>query len=912
MHLSTEPTLPLAVIRLSIQKDKMFLLFPGFTTTLYDIIRREKPTHIAVVFDAPGPTDRAAEHSFYKANRQEMPEDIRNALPHIKNIIDAFNIPRYELAGFEADDLIGTLAKNAEKDGYITYMVTPDKDYAQLVSEKIFMYKPQYRASGFDILGVEEVKEKWEVDDPLQVIDILGLWGDSVDNIPGIPGIGEKTAKKLIKLYGSVEGIIEHSDELKGKQKENVINFADQGLVSKKLATIIVDAPVTVDEEDLVMSEPDREKLAAIFAELEFRTLGKRILGDDFNVVTSAGSQGDLFASPSPDGTKKAAKGTTIDSTKHKYHLVNTAKGIKDLVAKLKKQKQVCFDTETTGLDANNCELVGLAFAFKKGEAYYVPCPEDQKETEKIVAQFKPILESKKIIKIAQNIKYDMLVLKWYGIAVCEPMYDTMLAHYLIKPDMKHGMDVLSETYLGYKPISIETLIGKKGKAQKSMREVDPNEITIYAAEDADITLQLEKCFTPMLKKEKVEKLFHDVEMPLVPVLTDMEYEGINLDAGFLEKFSKDLTKDLVKIRDKIFKQAGTEFNLDSPRQLGEVLFDKMEIPYEWKKTKTGQYSTNEQVLKSLEARFDIAKEMLNYRELNKLRSTYVDALPALVNPKTKRIHTSYHQAVAATGRLASQNPNLQNIPIRSEIGRRTRKAFVPRNKDHVLLAADYSQVELRIIAALSEETNMIEAFKEGQDIHASTAAKVFDVPLSKVTRDQRSRAKAVNFGLIYGQGAFGLSQGLGIKRGEAKEIIDNYFSKYPKLKDYMEESKEFARKNGYVQTILGRKRYLPDIKSANFTVRGFAERNAINAPIQGSAADVIKVAMINLHKEMKRKKMKSKMLLQVHDELVFDAHKKELNDLKGLIEDKMANAIPLNVPLLVEIGTGENWLEAH
>lgn len=893
----------------------------GFTNTLLDLMDKEKPTHIAVVFDSPGLTDRAVEHDFYKANREAMPDDIRDSIPVIKELVKAFDIPILEEPGYEADDIIGTVAKQAEKDGYIVYMVTPDKDFGQLVSDNIKMLKPAYKGSGFEILGLPEIKAKWEVERAEQVIDILGMWGDAVDNIPGIPGIGEKTAKKLVGLYGSMEGLYEHTHELKGKQKEKVEANKEQAFISKKLATILIDAPVEVNEEQLVITKPDDEKLKALFAELEFRTIGKRVFGDAWSVnqapkqVTEG--QMDMFAVAATDVVPTATiqpeeVGKTIENTDHKYELVNDDKAIEDLIAKLSKEKSICFDTETTGVDANACELVGMSFAVKPGEAWYVPVSADQDEAKALVAKFKPLLEDEKISKVGQNIKYDILVLKWYDVQVKGTLFDTMLAHYILDPESRHSMDRLSEDLLGYTPVSIESLIGKKGKNQGSMRDVPLDKIKEYAGEDADITLQLKEKLAPLLKEVGQQKLFSDIETPLVYVLADMEYEGVLVDKDFLAEYSQELGADILTLRDQIYNDAGLEFNIDSPKQLSEVLFTKMEIPYKGKKTKTGQYSTNEDVLSKLEAEYEIARHVLDYRELVKLKSTYVDALPNLINERTGRIHSSFNQAVAATGRLSSQNPNLQNIPIRTEKGRRIRKAFVPRNEDYMLLSADYSQIELRLVAAISKDEAMIEAFRSGLDIHAATAAKVYRVDLDEVTPEMRRNAKAVNFGIIYGTTAYGLSQNLNIPRAEAAELIDNYFKEYHGIKTFMETAVKEAKEKGFAETIMGRRRYLKDINASNKIVAAAAERNAINAPIQGSAADMIKIAMINVHREMRKAELKSRMTLQVHDELVFDVHKAELEKVKPIVEEYMTNALKLDVPILVEMGVGTNWLEAH
>lgn len=891
----------------------------GFVNTLQDVLTRENPTHIAVVFDAPEQTIRQADYDGYKANREEMPEDIRSSLPYIKKIIEAFNIPILLSPGYEADDVIGTLAKKAEKAGFTTYMMTPDKDFGQLVSENIMMYKPAKSGKPAEVWGVKEVCEKFEVQDPLQVIDILGLWGDAVDNIPGIPGIGEKTAKKLIAQYGSVEGLIEHAEELKGKQKENVINFAEQGLMSKQLATILLDAPVDFDEKSLRKEEPNKELLKEVFSELEFRTLAQRILGEDIAVQkVSASGQMDLFSVNQETESETAVvedtpvELKTIENTKHEYHLVKSESDVDALIKKLSSQKEFCFDTETTGLSVIDAELVGIAFSFKSHTGYYVAIPENFDEAKKMMMKFQPVFQNEKIAKIAHNLKYDLALLRKYGVEVQGELFDTMIAHYLIQPDMRHGMDLLAESYLSYKPISIETLIGKKGKKQVSMRSLEPEQIVEYAAEDADITYQLKQKFIEPINDSHLKKIFYDIEMPLTKVLMDMEREGINLDVGALNSFSEELGKEIDTLTKEIIDLAGTDFNIDSPKQLGQVLFEVLEVVEKPKKTKTGQYSTSEDVLSKLVNSHPIISKILDYRSIKKLKSTYVDTLPEMVNKHTGRVHTSYMQTVAATGRLSSNNPNLQNIPIRTDRGREIRKAFISRNEDYLLVAADYSQIELRIIAALSGDNNMQEAFKSGLDIHTATAAKVFQVSPDEVDRDMRSKAKAVNFGIIYGQTAFGLSQNLNISRKEAKEIIDSYFNQYPKVKDYMDSVVEKAKETGFVETLLGRRRILKDINSGNAIVRGHAERNAINAPIQGTAADIIKVAMIDIARELKNSKLKSKMILQVHDELVFDVPKDELKELSNLVQNKMENAVKLSVPLEVEVDSGVNWLEAH
>ena len=907
----------------------------GFTTTLFELISKEKPSHLAVVFDLGGSAEREADFAEYKAGRQETPEDILFAVPYIKDIIRAWHIPILEFAGYEADDIIGTIAKKKAAEGHIVYMVTPDKDFAQLVEPNIYIYKPARSGGDVEILGVEEIKRNWEVDSPLQVIDILGMWGDAVDNIPGIPGVGEKTAKKFIKEFGSMENTIANADKIKGKVGENVKNFAEQGLMSKKLATINLNVPISVTDEDLKVDAPDREKMGAIFAELEFRTLGKRILGFDYTVNQAASSnltegenqtqqptkpktafdsQGDLFGGTptNEEAGIDVVRGKTIHNTEHKYITVQTEAEITDLVNVLNAADEFCFDTETTGLDYFALDLVGMSFSVKEGEAYYVPVSSNHEEAKNVVAHFKPLLGSKTKIKIGQNVKFDMQVLRRYDVSVSLPLYDTMIAHYLIEPDLKHGMDYLSETYLGYTPVSIEELIGKKGKNQGNMRDVPLEKISEYAAEDADITLQLKNKLAPLVLKQEVDKVLNDIEHPLIEVLADMEYEGVKIDEDFLKVYSKELEADLLKVRDEIYALAGREFNVDSPKQMSEVIYNELKIPFEGKKTSTGQLSTNEDALAGLVKLHPIAGKILDYREFAKLKSTYVDSLPLLINKVTGRVHSNFRQHIAATGRLASDNPNLQNIPIRTERGQRVRKAFVPRNEDYVLLSADYSQIELRIVAELSGDENMLDAFQNKIDIHTATAAKVYNVAIADVTKEMRYKAKSVNFGIIYGQGAFGLADNIGSSRAEAKEIIANYFIQFPKIKEYMNANMQFARDHGFVQTIMGRKRYLKDINSKNFVVRGYAERNAINSPVQGSAADMVKMAMIDIHREFKKQNFKSRMTLQVHDELVFDVHKDEVEIIKPIIYDKMVHAIKTNVPIEAEMGTGLNWLEAH
>ncbi len=894
----------------------------GFTTTLFDVLTTHNPTHIAVVFDTSAPTARHVEFPAYKANREETPDDIRTAIPYIKKIIKGFNIPTLYSDGFEADDVIGTLAKKAEKEGYKTFMMTPDKDFGQLVSENIFMYKPSRMGNKAEVWGVDEVCARFEITDPLQVIDYLGMCGDAVDNIPGIPGVGDKTAKKFLKQYGSMEGLLANTADLKGKMREKVEGSTELALLSKKLATIIIDVPIEFDANDLKRDPLNKKELEQIFADVEFRTLSKRILGEEVSIAPSNEGQMDLFSAGASSlsqnsveqelVTSEPVQLATLADTQHTYHLVDTDEKIQDLIKLLEKANSYCFDTETTSIDSMVAELVGLSFSIKKGEAYYVPVGENLDEAKELVAQFKSIFEDSKKEVIAQNLKYDLTVLKNYGVGLKGKFFDTMIAHYLLEPDQKHGMDILAETYLSYKPQSIVELIGKKGKNQGSMRDVEVEKVVEYAGEDADITFQLKEVFDKLLGTDELRTLFDEVEMPLISVLAAMEYEGINLDCDNLAEFSKELAISLIDLSKEITDLATTEFNIDSPKQLGQVLFEVLKIDEKAKKTKTGQYSTSEETLAKLALKHEIIPKVLEYRSLKKLKSTYVDSLPDLVNPKTGRIHTNYMQTVAATGRLSSNSPNLQNIPIRTEKGREIRKAFIPRDKDYQLLAADYSQIELRIIAALSGDEGMIDAFKNEIDIHSVTASKVFDVALEEVDRDMRSKAKTVNFGIIYGISAFGLSQRMNIGRKEAKVIIDNYFEKYPGIKKYMDDSIAFAKEHGYVETIMKRRRYLKDINGKNAIMRGFAERNAINAPIQGSAADVIKVAMINLQKELLDQNFKSKLLLQVHDELVFDVYKDEVEKIKPLIKEKMEQAIEMVVPLTIEMDIASNWLEAH
>lgn len=911
----------------------------GFTNTLLELIKKEKPTHIAVVFDTAEPTHRHTEYEAYKANRDEMPEDLQLALPYIFKLLDAFNITTIKSDGWEADDIIGALAKQAEKEGFQTYMMTPDKDYGQLVSENIFMYKPGYKGGPAEKLGVAEICAKYGIQRPEQVIDILGLMGDSVDNIPGIPGVGEKTAMTLIQQFGSVENLLENTAQLKGKLKEKVEQHKEQALFSKKLATIITDIPgLQFNAEELLFREVDKEKTKIVFGELEFRRLAQTVLGEAIpepgatapesgdaepSIESSAGrktkpGQIDIFGNTGAHKNEEAEVEEetslhTIETTPHTYHVADTDEKMDALVKEMLALKEICFDTETTGLDTLTAELVGFSFAWKAKEAWYVPVPAEREAAQQVADKFRPVLESKSIVKIGQNIKYDLSVLKNYNIAVAEPMFDTMIAHYLLNPDMRHGMDLLAETYLNYSPVSIETLIGKKGKTQLSMRDVPLPKIAEYAAEDADITYQLKELFAPGLGEHNAQSVFDTIEMPLMPVLAAMEREGIRLDKETLHRYSEQLGKEIVLLEDEIQKLAGTPFNISSPKQVGDLLFEVLKVGGDKpKKTKTGQYATGEDVLQKLTGKHPIIEKILDYRELVKLKNTYVDSLPEMVHPITGRIHTSFNQVVAATGRLSSDNPNLQNIPVRTERGREIRKAFVAKDDNHVLLSADYSQIELRIVASMSGDPGMCDAFNKGIDIHTATAAKVYGIAESEVTKEMRYKAKSVNFGIIYGQGAFGLAENLQISRGEAKTLIDNYFREYSSIRDYMDNMQQSAREKGYVETLCGRRRYLRDINSANAVVRGFAERNAINAPIQGSAADMIKLAMINIHKELSTGKYKTRMLLQVHDELIFDVPKDEVEIIKPVIERCMRDALPLKVPVEVGMGTGNSWLEAH
>lgn len=881
----------------------------GFGNTLLEVLQKEQPTHIGVAFDTFAPTQRAEGYADYKANREALPEDIAAALPYIHKMLEGFKIPALFVDGYEADDVVGTIAQKAEKDGYEVYMMTSDKDFGQLVSDNIFMYKPARMGNKAEVLGVKEICDKYGIEKPEQLIDILGLWGDASDNIPGIPGIGEKTAKQLVAKYGSVENLIDHADELKGKQKQNVIEYAEQGRKSKELATIITDVPVSYKPEDLKLSQPDTKALHELFDELEFRQYKKRVADLFSDAGPSSSQEPDLF---SGTNDQAASQRKTIDSEKHNYTLVQDKEGITKLIDKLEKNEGFCFDTETSSLEATQAELAGISFSIKKGEAWYVPFPREQKQLKEKLELFRDLFGNEAIEKTGQNLKYDITVLKSYGIEVSGKLFDTMIAHYLLEPDMRHSMDYLADVYLNYKPVSIEKLIGKKGKNQKDIRTVDVKKVSDYACEDADITLQLREVFEPELKKNKLEDLFYDIEIPLIPVLAEMEKQGVKLDTDALKEISERLGKELQEIEEKIFELAGEKFNIASPKQLGVILYEKLKITDKPKRTKTKQYSTSEDVLQKLKSKHEIVEYILDYRSVSKLKSTYVDALPELINPLTNRLHTTFNQTVAATGRLSSNNPNLQNIPIRTERGREIRKAFVPRSDEYTLIAADYSQIELRLIAELSQDESMLEAFREGYDIHTATAAKVYKVKPEQVDKEMRRKAKTVNFGIIYGISPFGLSERLNIKRTEAKEIIDNYFEQYPAIKKYMDEQVEFAREHGYVKTLKDRRRYLRDINSRNNVVRGYAERNAINAPIQGSSADMIKMAMIRIHNYLKEQNLKSKMTLQVHDELIFDVHKDEIKIVKEAVVKFMKEAMPLSIPLVVDINEGNNWLEAH
>ena len=900
----------------------------GFMNSLLDVIKREKPDHLAVCFDKGGSQERTEMFTEYKANRDETPEAIVIAVPYIQKILEAMHIPVVVKAGFEADDIIGTLAKQAEKENYQTFMVTPDKDFAQLVSENIFMYRPARMGNGIEVWGIPEVQEKFEVERPEQVIDYLGMMGDSVDNIPGLPGVGDKTAKKFLKQFGSMENLLENLDQVEGKLKEKIEANKDLGVLSKKLATIITDVPVQFNEKDYELSNPDMEAATALFEELEFRRIQENFrkiftlsetavptapATETEKTATASPAQLDLFNSAPGQGTVATESSRNSQkSVNHQYQWVNSPAGRSLLLEKLLQQTSVCFDTETTGLNALQAELVGIAFSWEPHKGYYLAMPANKEETQRIIDDFRPFFENPQIEKIGHNLKFDLKVLLKYKLKVVGPLFDTMIAHYLINPDMRHNMDVLAETYLNYSPQSITELIGKKGKDQGNMRDVSLDQQTQYAVEDTDITLQLKHHFEKELAEAQTTELFKTVELPLVEVLTDMEAEGINLNVDYLNDLSKTLTADIAVLEKDIYTEVGETFNLASPKQLGVILFEKLKLVDKPKKTKTGQYSTAEDILSYLAKDHPIVAKILEWRSLQKLENTYVSALPNDLNPQTQRIHTVYNQAVAATGRLSSNNPNLQNIPIRTPRGQAVRKAFIPRDDQHILMAADYSQIELRIIAALSKDPAMVKAFQNNEDIHAATAARVFDVPLEEVTREQRSNAKTVNFGIVYGVSAFGLSQQTNLNRTESKELIDTYYASYPQLKQYIADQVNFARENGYVATVLGRRRYLKDINSQNAVVRSAAERNAVNAPIQGSAADIIKLAMIQIHRKIKEENWQSKMLLQVHDELVFDVLKSEKEAFEKMVKTEMEKAFDIGLPLLVDVGFGQNWLEAH
>lgn len=882
----------------------------GFTNTLVQLLETEDPHSIAVVFDVSAPTFRHEMFKEYKANREEMPEDLRKSIPYIRKIIEAFNIPIIEKEGFEADDVIGTLAQKAKSAGFNTYMMTPDKDYAQLVDEKVRMYKPGRQGDTAEIWGTEEVKKNFGIENTQQVIEILGLTGDSADNIPGCPGIGPKTAEKLIAEFGTIEGIYQNIDKLKGKQKENLIEFEEQVRLSRKLATIVLDVPIEFNQNELVRGEINKEALMALFEDLEFKALAGRLNLEDSKTGTAV--QQTLFEE-TPISQPAETQKENIETVPHQYYLVETEMQRASLRAELSIAESFCFDTETTGLDPHTAEIVCMSFSFRKHEAFCVLLPKKREEAQKILDDFREVFADEKILKIGQNLKYDMLILGNYGIETKGKLFDTMLAHYLIQPEQRHNLDYLCEIYLNYEKIPTASLIGKKGKNQLNMRSVPKEKLRDYACEDADLTFRLKDALEPELDKFEMRELFETIEMPLVPVLVHMEQAGVKLDIEELKKYAVTLREQIIQVEKEIFELSGEEFNISSPKQLGLILFEKMKISSgNIKRTKTKQYSTAEDVLSKLTDKHPIINKVLEFRSLKKLLSTYVEALPELVNPKTGKIHTSYNQAVTATGRLSSVNPNLQNIPIRDENGREIRRAFIPTDENYTFLSADYSQIELRIMAALSQDADMLKAFGEGKDIHTITAAKIYKVPETEVTPEMRRKAKTANFGIIYGISAFGLSQRLNISRSEARQLIDGYFENFPGVKVFMDKQIELAGKNGYVQTIKGRKRYLNDINSANAVVRGMAERNAINAPIQGSAADIIKIAMINIYKQFENENLQTKMVLQVHDELDFDVYKTELNKVKQIVKTEMEHAVELGVPLTVEMNNAGNWLDAH
>lgn len=905
----------------------------GFINSLEDVLKRETPTHIAVAFDPKGPTFRHEAYEQYKAQREETPEDIRNSIPYIKSIIEAYNIPILEVPRYEADDVIGTIAKQAAQSGFDVYMMTPDKDYGQLVSDHIFMYRPRF-GGDYEVMGVSDVLNKYGLSSVEQVIDLLGLMGDSSDNIPGCPGVGEKTAQKLLTEFGSIENLLANTDKLKGAMLKKVTENREQILFSKFLATIKTDVPITFDAAQCIREKVNTERLIEIYTKLEFRTFINKLVGEGnkSNETVQVASpknvkengkkkitsndlfQGSLFAEFTTEETEAPKYSTLADlnSTKHDYYLVDTEEKRANLGRFLLEQDFFAFDTETDGVDPITAHLVGISFAVKENEAWYVPVPADREEANHILAHFSPALQNPKSQKIGQNIKFDILVIKKYGIHVAGQLFDTMIAHYLLNPELRHGMDYLAETYLKYKTVPIESLIGPKGKKQLSMRDIPVEQVAEYAAEDADVTLKLKNYFAPLLKQEEIETLFYDIEMPLIYVLAEMEYTGVTLDTAALKQSSETLTSELQKLESEIHTLAGMPFNINSTRQVGEVLFEHLKIEEKAKKTKTGSYSTSEEVLEKMRSKHPIVGKLLEYRGLKKLLSTYIDALPELINPSTGKIHTSYNQAVTATGRLSSTNPNLQNIPVRDDLGREIRKAFTADNKDCLFFSADYSQIELRIMAHLSNDPHMIEAFNSGADIHAATAAKIYGIPVEEVTSDMRRKAKTANFGIIYGISVFGLAERLNIPRSESKELIEGYFKTYPGIRDYMDESVRIAKENGYVETIYKRKRFLPDIKSNNAIVRGYAERNAINAPIQGSAADIIKVAMVRIFNRFEAEGLKSKMILQVHDELNFNVYKNEAESVKKIVLEEMENVLNLQVPLIADCGEGTNWLEAH
>ena len=901
----------------------------GFMNSLLDLIKRENPDYIAVCFDKGGSKDRTEIFPEYKSNRHETPEPIIIAVPYIKEILTVMNIQIIEKEGFEADDIIGTIAKQAEKDGYTTYMVTSDKDFAQLVSKNVFMYRPARMGNGIEIWGIDEVKEKFEITDPIQVTDYLGMMGDSVDNIPGLPGVGDKTAKKFLKEFGEMENLFKNLDKVKGKLKDKIESNMDLGLLSKKLATIITDVPVKFEEKKFKFIEPNTNDLFKILDELEFRRIKENIhkifeidsksnLSENNkenlkNDSKKSNSQLDLFSSPAYSENQKVSQNkNTIQSSKHFYQYINSNKGKEILLNKLMLQKSVCFDTETTNIDSLKAELVGIAFSWEAHKGYYLPIPKEKEKAREVINFFRPFFENEQIEKVGHNLKYDLKVLSNYDVKVFGPIFDTMIAHHLINPEMRNKMDILSETYLNYIPIPITDLIGENKKNQISMGEVDLDKQTAYAVEDTDVTLQLKKIFEKNIIEKNANELLTKVELPLLRILSEMEMEGICLDKEFLKKLSKSLSKEIIALETLIYKKVGETFNLASPKQLGAVLFDKLKLVKNPKKTKTGQYSTSEEILSTLSKDNQIVSDILEWRSLQKIQNTYVTALPLEVNESTGRIHTIFNQTVTSTGRLSSNRPNLQNIPIKTEKGKEVRKAFVSKDKNHVLISADYSQIELRVIAALSSDFNMINAFNDKKDIHSSTAAKIFNIPIDKVTREQRTNAKTVNFGIIYGVSAFGLSQQTTLNRTESKDLIESYYKTYPKLRDFISNQISFARENGYVETILGRRRYLNNINSQNSIIRSADERNAVNSPIQGSAADIIKLAMIGIQTKINDAKLRSKMLLQVHDELIFEVPKNEIPQMKEIIKFEMENAFPLSVPLSVEIGEGENWLNAH